>query len=114
MVWHCGRVHREHIHDQTITSVGITEPGELDMDKMNGWLSVLLREKGTDIYRMKGVLSIQGEDKRFVFQGIHMLFDGKPLTPWGDEPRSNKMIFIGKNLSREELTASFKACLVSA
>ena len=42
-----------------------------------------------------------------------MLFDGKPMTPWGDEERSNKMIFIGKNLDRDELTASFKACLVT-
>ena len=104
---------REHVHDQTITSVGITEPGDLDMDKMNAWLSMLLKEKGVDIYRMKGVLSIEGEAKRFVFLGIHMLFDGKPMTPWGDEERSNKMIFIGKNLDRDELTASFKACLVT-
>lgn len=101
----------EHVHDQTISSVGINEPGDLDMDKMNGWLGKILKEKGTDIYRMKGVLAIAGEDKRFVFQGIHMLFDGKPMTPWGDEPRENKLIFIGKNLNREELTASFKACL---
>ena len=52
------------------------------MDKMNEWLGKLLKEKGTDIYRMKGVLAIEGEAKKFVFQGIHMLFDGKPLTPW--------------------------------
>jgi G3E family GTPase len=101
----------EHVHDQSITSVGITEPGDLDMDKMNGWLGTLLREKGTDIYRMKGVLSISGQDQRFVFQGIHMLFDGQPLTPWGDEPRTNKLIFIGKNLSREELNAGFMSCM---
>jgi G3E family GTPase len=52
------------------------------MDKMNEWLGELLKEKGADIYRMKGVLAIQGEANKFVFQGIHMLFDGKPLTPW--------------------------------
>ena len=102
---------REHIHDQTIVSVGITEQGDLDMDKMNGWLGTLLREKGVDIYRMKGVLAIKGQDQRFVFQGIHMLFDGQPMTPWGDEPRSNKMIFIGKDLDRAELTAGFMACM---
>lgn len=72
----------EHVHDQTITSVGIVEPGDLDMDKMNGWLGMLLKEKGNDIYRMKGVLAIAGNINRFVFQGIHMLFDGKPMTPW--------------------------------
>jgi G3E family GTPase len=104
---------REHIHDQTIVSVGITESGDLDMDKMNGWLGTLLREKGVDIYRMKGVLAIKGQDQRFVFQGIHMLFDGQPMTPWGDEPRTNKMIFIGKNLDREELTSGFMSCMAS-
>eukprot|EP01048_Picozoa_sp_COSAG05_P015143 COSAG05_NODE_1792_length_4082_cov_3.402963_5_plen_129_part_00 len=58
----------EHVHDERITSVGITEAGDLDMDKMNGWLGTLLREKGVDIYRMKGVLSIAGQEQRFVFQ----------------------------------------------
>jgi len=101
----------EHVHDPTITSVGITEAGDLDMDKMNGWLSTLLREKGTDIYRMKGVLSIAGQEEKFVFQGIHMLFDGKPMGAWGEETRSNRMIFIGKKLDREELLSGFKACM---
>ena len=104
---------REHVHDQTIVSVGITESGELDMDRMNGWLGTLLREKGVDIYRMKGVLAIKGQEQRFVFQGIHMLFDGQPMAPWGDEPRTNKMIFIGKNLNREELKSGFMSCMAS-
>ena len=38
------------------------------MDKMNACVVVLLKEKGTDIYRMKGDLSIEGEAKRFVFK----------------------------------------------
>ena len=40
-----------------------------------------------------------------------MLFDGKPMEPWGEEPRSNRMIFIGRNLDREELNAGFRACM---
>jgi hypothetical protein len=27
---------------------------------------------------MKGVLSIAGDTRRFVFQSVHMLFDGRP------------------------------------
>ena len=70
------------------------------------WLAVLLRDKGQDIYRMKGVLAIHGMPHKFVFQGVHMVFDGQPLesAPWalgaGELPE-NKMIFIGKNLDRE-------------
>jgi G3E family GTPase len=61
---------------------------------------------------MKGVLSIAGEQDRFVFQGVHMLFDGRPDRPWGDRPRRNQMIFIGRNLNRAMLTEGFRGCLV--
>jgi G3E family GTPase len=60
---------------------------------------------------MKGVLSIAGEDQRFVFQGVHMLFDGRPDRPWGEQARSNTMIFIGRNLDRAELEEGFRSCL---
>ena len=83
----------EHIHDQTIVSVGITEGGDLEMDKMNGWLGTLLREKGVDIYRMKGVLAIKGQEQRFVFQGIHMIFGGQPKGDWKEgEKRGNRLL----------------------
>jgi G3E family GTPase len=61
---------------------------------------------------MKGVLSIQGNPNRFVFQGVHMLLDAKPDREWGDEPRHNKLIFIGRNLDREQLNKDFRSCLV--
>jgi len=92
--------------------VGITTPGDLDIKKMNKWLQEVLMKMGPDIFRMKGILSIKGESTRFVFQGVHMLFDGRPDRPWGEEPRHNSLIFIGRNLNREMLNAGFKACLV--
>ena len=102
----------DHEHDEEVTSVGITLVGDLDGDKLNAWLGHLLQTTGTDIFRMKGVLSIKGDDKRFVFQGVHMLFEGKPDRPWKPgETRSNKLIFIGRNLNREELTQGFQSCL---
>jgi G3E family GTPase len=68
--------------------------------------------KGPDIFRSKGVLSIDGSPDRFVFQGVHMLFDGRPDRPWATEPRHNSLIFIGRNLDRAALTEGFRACLV--
>jgi G3E family GTPase len=57
-------------------------------------------------------LSIAGEESRFVFQGVHMLFDGRPDRPWRDgEERTNSLIFIGRNLDREKLNRGFEACL---
>ena len=101
----------DHEHDDEVSSVGITVPGDLDPNKLNTWLSNLLRTQGTDIFRMKGVLSIKNEQQRFVFQGVHMLFDGRPDREWGDEQRTNKLIFIGRNLDRDALNANFRACL---
>ena len=103
----------EHMHDQSITSVGIEVDGPVDLEKINDWLGWLLREKGTEIFRMKGILNINGSENRFVFQGVHMLFDGQPDRAWRtDETRVNKMIFIGRNLDRDDLNSRFRACLV--
>ncbi|MBM4074965.1 MAG: GTP-binding protein [Planctomycetes bacterium] len=102
----------DHDHDDEISSVGITTPGDLDSEKFNGWLRELLTTKGQDIFRMKGVLSVKGDERRFVFQGVHMLFDGNPDRSWQPGERHNSLIFIGRNLDREELNKGFMACLV--
>ncbi|MFM7199358.1 MAG: CobW family GTP-binding protein [Myxococcota bacterium] len=101
----------DHEHDQAVSSVGIALPGPLDADRLNAWMSTLLREKGTDIFRMKGVLELEGSNNRYVFQGVHMLFDGRMDRPWGDEKRQNVLIFIGRQLNRAELTEGFRRCL---
>merc|ERR1719222_419417 len=49
-----------HKHDSSVTSVGITYEGEMDMNVLNQWLSTLLQTKGADIYRSKGILAIKG------------------------------------------------------
>jgi G3E family GTPase len=104
--------HPAHEHDELVTSVGISEAGDLDGKRLNDWISTLLREKGGDIYRMKGVLAVKGSPKRLVFQGVHMLFDAKFDREWNGQPRRNTLVFIGKNLDRSELNDAFKACLV--
>lgn len=102
-----------HEHDETVGSVAIVESGELDGNKLNEWISYLLRTQGTDIFRMKGILTIAGEDRRFVFQGVHMLFDGRADRPWkSNETRKNELVFIGRNLNEAQLKEDFRACLV--
>lgn len=100
-----------HEHDDAVGSIAIVEPGDVHPARLNAWLRDLLLEKGPDIFRMKGILSIRGEDRRFVFQGVHMLFDGRPDRPWQGEQRVNQLVFIGRNLDREALTKGFRACL---
>jgi G3E family GTPase len=100
-----------HTHDARVGSVGIHLGGEVDGERLNRWLSGLLREQGADIFRMKGILNLRGSPNRFVFQGVHMLFDGREGRPWGDEPRTSDLVFIGRNLDRAALTRGFEQCL---
>ncbi|MEL6399974.1 MAG: GTP-binding protein [Cyanobacteria bacterium J06626_4] len=102
-----------HEHDETVGSIALVEAGELDGEKLNAWLSELLQTRGPDIFRTKGILNIAGEDQRFVFQGVHMLFDGRADRPWkSTETRKNELVFIGRNLDETQLREDFRACLV--
>ena len=105
-----------HQHDSSTTSVGIRQVGELDMEKLNTWMANLLQTRGPDLYRMKGVLAIKGMPHKYVFQGVHMVFDGSPLPnhTWEEgETKENRLIFIGKNLDAEALKSAFQSCLAS-
>ncbi len=107
-----GGHHHDHEHDETVSSVGIEERRELDPKRLNAWLSELLQTKGQDIFRMKGILNLKGQSRRFVFQGVHMLFEGQPDREWkADETRKSQLVFIGRNLDREALNAGFRRCL---
>lgn len=42
------------------------------------------------------------------------MFEGTPDRTWRpEEKRINKMVFIGRDLSREDFTEAFKSCLVA-
>ncbi|MEL7495836.1 MAG: GTP-binding protein, partial [Cyanobacteria bacterium J06554_11] len=66
-----------HEHDESVYSLAFVEEGALDREKLNAWMSALLQTKGPDIFRMKGILNIAGQAERFVFQGVHMIFEGQ-------------------------------------
>jgi G3E family GTPase len=103
----------DHEHDASVGSVALVEAGALDGQLLNAWLSNLLQTKGPDIFRMKGILNIAGEEARYVFQGVHMLLDGRADRPWKpNETRRSELVFIGRDLDRAKLQEDFCACLV--
>lgn len=102
----------QHEHDDEVGSIAIERDGDVDPRKLNAWINELLQERGVDIFRMKGFISFAGESDRFVFQGVHMLFDGQPDRPWGDQPRRNQLVFIGRNLDEKGMREGFERCLV--
>jgi len=105
----------EHIHDKTIGSMSINVDGDVHMMLINSFIGGILQTLGNDIYRMKGVLAISGSPEKFVYQGVHMLFDGEFHGNWGEgEKRCSKLVFIGKNLDKDKLQKDFEKCLKCA
>ena len=104
----------EHEHDQTVTSIGIDVDAEVDLSALQEWLGSILKDKGADMYRMKGVLAVAGVSKRFVYQAVHMLFTGDFTEEWEQgERKCCKLTFIGKNIDHEMLKSKFNECLAT-
>ena len=102
----------QHEHDDEVGSIAIERDGDVDPEKLNRWLGKLLQERGVDIFRTKGIISIAGDPMRMVFQGVHMLLDAQPDRPWGDDPRRNQLVLIGRNLDEQAIREGFDACLL--
>ncbi len=101
-----------HAHNESVGSFSFCEERPLDLKKAEAWLGALRNAHGGDIYRSKGILHIQGEPKRVVFQGVQMMFDAQPERFWNPgEKRQSQLVFIGKELDETKIKAGFAACL---
>jgi G3E family GTPase len=82
--------------------------------QLEEFLSAIVQVYGEDMLRYKGVLWVEGSDRRVVFQGVHMLMGSDLGRPWtADEKRSSRMIFIGRNLPEETIRKGLRHCLVN-
>lgn len=100
-----------HDHDDDITSFVWKDPRPLDLEKIETFLSLMVQNYGIDMLRYKGVLNIQGEPRRMIFQGVHMLMGGTPGKPWATgEARESTMVFIGRKLPRRVLEEGLAYC----
>jgi G3E family GTPase len=103
-----------HGHTENIETVAITTPGDLDGVKVSQWFRELIAEFGEKIMRMKGILNLRKDTDQFVFQGVHMLFEGRPGRAWAaDEERLNRLVFIGRDLDKKRITQGFMSCITT-
>jgi G3E family GTPase len=110
---HDGHEH-DHLHGHVlddIKGVSLRLDAPVDGDKVTRWLNETLQAQGPDILRAKGILDVKGDERRLVFQAVHMLLEGDWQRPWRDgEPRYSRMVFIGRNLDEAALKRGFEAC----
>jgi len=103
----------EHQHDSSVSSIGfnLTADQHINMFKLERFIGNLLQNHANNLFRYKGVVSVAGMDKKWIFQGVHMLFMGDFAADWGDAPRNSCFCFIGKNIEEMNLEAGFRACI---
>ncbi|HZV65657.1 MAG TPA: GTP-binding protein [Telluria sp.] len=115
---HCGHEH-DHGHDHDgalhgtdIASVSLQADAPMDQERISAWLNALVASKGADILRAKGIIDVAGDQRRLVFQSVHMLLEGDFQRPWkAGERRSSRLVFIGRQLDRGLLEAGFRRCI---
>ena len=101
-----------HEHDDDVKSFVWRDARPLHMEKMETFLSLMVQNYGEDLLRYKGVLNIQGEPRRMIFQGVHMLMGGTPGKPWEPgEKRESVMVFIGRKLPRRLFEEGLAYCV---
>lgn len=98
------------IHDPSVMSISL-RTGPVKPDLFFPWIQKVTQTDGPDILRLKGIMAFDGDDDRYVVQGIHMIVEGDHQRAWrDDEKRESRIVFIGRNLDREKLERSFLAC----
>jgi G3E family GTPase len=117
----CGHAHhvhnhlpQDHMREADITSVSLRADRPLDKDRLSAWLSDLVATRGADILRIKGIINCSGQDRRLVVQAVHMLLEGEFKGSWqAGEPRTSKLVFIGRDLDADALRTAFLACIAA-
>ena len=100
-----------HRHDPSVDSVSLLFDSPFDKPRLETWLTRFLADHGDDVFRLKGILAIGGDDRRHVLQGVHRIRELRPAEPWGDTVPSSKLVFIGRNLDRRMLRAALSGCI---
>ncbi|MGE5097403.1 MAG: CobW family GTP-binding protein [Betaproteobacteria bacterium] len=101
-----------HEHNDEVTSFVWKDPRPMHMEKIETFLSLMVQNYGEDLLRYKGVLNVQGEPRRMIFQGVHMLMGGTPGKPWEPgEKRESVMVFIGRKIPRRLFEEGLAYCI---
>lgn len=102
-----------HEHDDNISSFVYRTDKPLDAARIMKFMQVMIRDYGNDLLRYKGILNIQGCDKKVIYQGVHMLLTETFGKAWKNgEIKESAMVFIGRNLPKEEMLEALDSCKV--
>jgi G3E family GTPase len=102
-----------HHHDDDVKSFVYRATRPFNPAKLEDFLGAIVQVYGPRMLRYKGVLDMDGTDRKVIFQGVHQLMGSDLGPPWAEgEPRTSKMVFIGIDLPRDILVQGLDQSLV--
>ena len=91
-------------HDARIGSASIILDDPIRPDAFDLWLDTLIKLRGHDILRVKGIVHLFGIEMPFVFHGVQHLFDPPvPLNDWQGKNRQSRIVVIARDMTRSDL-----------
>ncbi len=112
----CGHDHHDHHHghhSDEIAAFVFKSTRAFNPERLDNFLGGLVNVFGPRMLRYKGVLLMEGADRKVVFQGVHQIMGSDLGAKWGeDEERGSKMVFIGKDLPKDVFIRGLEQCLV--
>jgi G3E family GTPase len=115
---HCGHDHDHHNHhhghhSDNIAAFVFRSERPFNTEKLDEYLGTLVQVYGPQMLRYKGVLWMDGADRKVLFQGVHQIMGTDIGNKWGEnETRASKMVFIGQNLPKATFLFGLEQCLV--
>ena len=110
---HAAESGQHHAHDDDVKSFVFRSDKAFSPAKLEDFLGAIVNIYGPRMLRYKGVLNMEGTERKVIFQGVHQLM-GSDLGPaWADgEVKTSKMVFIGIDLPKDIFMQGLEQCLV--
>jgi len=113
---HCVHDHHDHHHahhSDDIAAFVFRSEQPFDSGRLDEFLGSLVQVYGPSMLRYKGVLWMDGVDRKVIFQGVHQMMGTDIGAKWADtETRCSKIVFIGKNLPKDTFIRGLEQCVV--
>lgn len=98
---------QSHTHDARIGSASVVLNEPIPSKVFDLWLDTLVKLRGPDILRVKGIVHLEGIPTPFVFHGVQHIFDPPvPLHNWPGGDHQSRIVVIARDMTNPELNRS--------
>ena len=99
-------------HDENIEAFSMTSDTPVNMMAFGLFKDLLMAQMGPDLLRLKGIINIEGKDRPAVIHGVqHVFHPVYWLEKWPDDNRQTKLVFITRNIKKEQIEGFFNALM---